>query len=104
MPMFWAAALDRSRTRPRMNGPRSLMRTTTLRPLLRLVTFTLVPNRSERWAAVRSLAFMRSPEAVFEPSAYHEAPPHPAAWASATNADEQAKTAAAVTTERQNLF
>ena len=54
----------RSRTRPRMNGPRSLMRTTTVLPLRLLVTATLVPNLRLRCAAVRWLAFIRSPDAV----------------------------------------
>ena len=53
-----------------------MMRTTTLRPLLRLTTFTLVPKGSERWAAVIAAGFMRSPEAVLDVSAYQEARPH----------------------------
>ena len=48
-PTARAAAVDRSSTRPRMNGPRSLTVTTTLRPPW--VTLSLVPNGSERWAA-----------------------------------------------------
>ena len=39
--------------RPPTKGPRSLMRTTTERPLPTWVTRTRVPNGSERWAAVR---------------------------------------------------
>jgi hypothetical protein len=40
-------------TRRRMNGPRSLIRTVTLRPLLLFVTRTRVPKGSVRCAAVR---------------------------------------------------
>ena len=75
-PSRLAAPFDRSITRPLMNGPRSLIRTTTLRPLLRLVTFNLVPKGKVRCAAVNADGFMRSPEAVFECSAYQEARPH----------------------------
>jgi len=49
-PIARAAPLDRSSTRPRMNGPRSLMVTTTLRSPW--VTLSLVPNGRVRWAAV----------------------------------------------------
>lgn len=68
--------------RPRINGPRSFILTITLLPFLRLVTRTFVPNRKLRWAAVMAAGFMRSPEAVFEVSAYQDAPPH---WAFAWN-------------------
>src|SRR5258707_15728970 len=61
-PTARAAPVDRSSTRPRMNGPRSLTVTTTLRPPW--VTRSLVPNGRVRWAAVIALAFMRWPEAV----------------------------------------
>ena len=61
-PITRAAPVDRSSTRPRMNGPRSLMVTTTLRSPW--VTRSLVPNGRLRWAAVMALAFMRWPEAV----------------------------------------
>ena len=44
MPILAAAPRVRSITRPRMKGPRSLMRTTTERPLLRLSTRTRVPK------------------------------------------------------------
>jgi hypothetical protein len=57
------------------------MRTTTERPLRLLVTITRVPNGSLRCAAVSLDGFMRSPEAVFEVSAYQDAPPHWRAWA-----------------------
>jgi len=48
---------------------------------------------------------MRSPEAVLERSAYHEAPPHPlAANPSAGRMKEQAAMAAVVIRERQIFF
>src|SRR5262249_19865887 len=47
-----AALVDTSMVRPRMNGPRSLMRTTTELPFDRLVTRTRVPNGRVRCAAV----------------------------------------------------
>src|SRR4029079_4552079 len=74
-----AAASDTSSMRPLMNGPRSLMRTTTLRPLFLLVTLSFVPKGNVRCAAVIADGFMRSPEAVRECSAYQEARPHCAA-------------------------
>src|SRR5690606_1323489 len=52
MPRSCAARSDTSRTRSPENGPRSLTRTTTLRPLSRLVTRRRVPRGSVRWAAV----------------------------------------------------
>src|SRR5207245_10705727 len=64
MPRTRAAAGVRSITRPRTKGPRSLMVTTTERPLLRLVTRTLVPTRSDRWAAANAPGFNRCPVAV----------------------------------------
>src|SRR5450631_1526449 len=64
-PITRAAPVDRSRTRPRMNGPRSLTVTTTLRPPW--VTLSLVPNGRLRWAQVIALAFMRWPDAVLLP-------------------------------------
>src|SRR6187431_2659439 len=75
-PSWPAAPFDRSSTRPLMNGPRSLMRTMTLRPLFLLVTLSLVPKGKVRWAAVIADGFMRSPDAVLECRAYHEARPH----------------------------
>src|SRR5690554_4613249 len=75
-PSLCAAALDRSRTRPLANGPRSLMRTITLLPFFWLVTLTFVPKGSVRCAAVMAAGFMRSPDAVFEVRAYQEALPH----------------------------
>ena len=54
-------------TRPPAYGPRSLIRTTTVRPLVLLVTRTRVPKGSERWAAVKSWVLKRSPLAVRRP-------------------------------------
>src|SRR5215470_18970608 len=64
-PTARAAPLERSSTRPLMKGPRSLTVTTTLRPLW--VTRSLVPNGSDRWAAVMSFSLKRWPEAVLLP-------------------------------------
>ena len=75
MPRLDAAALDTSMIRPFTKGPRSLIRTTTERPLLRFSTSTLVPKGSERCAAVISLGFIISPLAVRELSAYQDACP-----------------------------
>lgn len=44
MPISLAAAFERSMIRPPTKGPRSLMRTMTVSPLLVLVTLTRVPN------------------------------------------------------------
>ena len=44
IPKIRAAPVDTSMTRPRMNGPRSLIRNTTERPLRVLVTRTFVPK------------------------------------------------------------
>lgn len=51
-----AAFFDRSMMRPRLNGPRSLIRTTTegLSERSIRVTRTRVPNGRLRWAAVRT--------------------------------------------------
>lgn len=54
IPIASAAARDRSMHLPRTNGPRSLIRTTTLRLLRRLVTVTSLPKRLVRCAAVRA--------------------------------------------------
>ena len=56
-PSARAAAGETSMIRPRTKGPRSLMVTTTERPLFLFVTRTLVPNDSDRWAAVRASGF-----------------------------------------------
>ena len=74
-PSLPAAAFVRSMRRPPTKGPRSLIRTTTSRPFLTFVTFTRVPNGSERCAAVMSFGSHGSPEAVIEVSAYQEALP-----------------------------
>src|SRR3954470_127972 len=63
--MARAAPVDRSSTRPRTNGPRSLMVTTTLRPPW--VTLSLVPKGRLRWAAVMAFWLKRAPEAVLLP-------------------------------------
>src|SRR5262245_62911896 len=83
-PSCLAAASETSSIRPLTNGPRSLMRTTTLRPLFWLVTLTRVPNGRLRCAAVSAPGFMRSPEAVLEFRAYQDARPH---WAEAGEID-----------------
>src|SRR5262245_704834 len=75
MPRTDAAALEMSMIRPPTKGPRSLIRTTTERPLVRFSTSTLVPKGNERCAAVNSLGFIISPLAVRECSAYEDACP-----------------------------
>ena len=75
-PSSFAAAFDRSSTRPLTKGPRSLIRTTTDAPFFWLVTLSFVPKGSVRCAAVRAAGFMGSPDAVWEESAYQDAPPH----------------------------
>src|SRR5215510_8462044 len=67
-PSARAPAGVRSITRPRTNGPRSLILTTTDLLLRRLVTCTLVPNGSVLCAAVRAPGWARSPFAVFRPA------------------------------------
>jgi rare lipoprotein A (peptidoglycan hydrolase) len=49
-PITRAAPNVRSMTRPLTNGPRSLMRTTTDRPVFTIITRTRVPNGRGRWA------------------------------------------------------
>ena len=66
-PRTLAAAGLKSIIRPRTNGPRSLMVTTTKRPLLLFVTFTFVPNGRVRCAAVRFSGFNFLPPAVPRP-------------------------------------
>src|SRR5262245_53939917 len=53
-----------SMIRPGRYGPRSVIRTTTIRPYSRSVTRTRVPNDNVRWAAVRSYISKGSPVAV----------------------------------------
>jgi hypothetical protein len=50
-----------------LNGPRSVIVTTTLLPLPRFVTRTRVPNGSVRCAAVSLCVSKRSPLAVARP-------------------------------------
>ena len=64
-PTARAAAVERSSTRPLMNGPRSLTVTTTLWPPW--VTRSLVPNGSERCAQVIAFSLKRWPDAVLLP-------------------------------------
>lgn len=66
-PSARAAAGERSIIRPGTNGPRSLMRMITLRPLRRLVTRTNEPKGSVRCAAVSALGAIGSPLAVLPP-------------------------------------
>src|SRR5206468_3505288 len=66
-PIARAAAGVRSITRPRTNGPRSLIRTITDWPLRRFVTRTRVPNGRDRWAAVIASLRTRSPDADRRP-------------------------------------
>src|SRR5690606_36188908 len=68
MPMASAPARDRSMILPGLNGPRSLMRTTTDRPLSRLVTVTSELNGSSLCAAVSWLGSKISPVAVRRPA------------------------------------
>src|SRR5829696_3889451 len=65
-------------TRPPTKGPRSLMRTTTERPVRSLVTRTREPKGKLLCAAVRARVLKRSPLAVFlpwKPGPYQDAPP-----------------------------
>lgn len=90
-----AAPRARSMERPATKGPRSLMRTTTERPVAVLVTRTRVPKRRVRWAAVRAFWSKRSPLAVsrpWKPGPYHEAI---SAWAGVTLSTRQARAARA---------
>src|SRR5690606_37418201 len=78
MPTASAPARERSMTRPGLNGPRSLMRTTTERPLSSLTTRTRVLKGSVLCAAVSWLGSKISPLAVRRPAnpgPYHDAIP-----------------------------
>src|SRR5262245_21032613 len=66
-PSTRAAPVDSSMHRPFTNGPRSLIRTVTLRPLECEVTVTCEPNGLARCAAVIAFGFIRSPDAVRPP-------------------------------------
>src|SRR5690606_15850168 len=78
MPTASAPARERSMTRPGLNGPRSLMRTTTERPLSSLTTRTKVLNGKVLCAAVSWLGSKIAPLAVrgpAKPGPYHDAMP-----------------------------
>src|SRR5580658_4878193 len=64
MPSRVAAAGETSMMRPLVNGPRSVTRTTTDRPLVSSVTVTCVPNGSVGCAATSAPAPVVSPLAV----------------------------------------
>src|SRR5207248_11341354 len=68
IPKLSAADPDKSTTRPGTSGPRSLMRTTTERPLLTLVTRSRVPNGSVGCAAVIAWVLNLSPLAAHSSS------------------------------------
>ena len=68
MPSCSAALLERSRLRPRMCGPRSLIRTVTDLPVVGLVTCTFEPIGNVLDAAVRSSGSYGSPLAVGRPA------------------------------------
>jgi len=63
-PSCLAAIGERSIIRPLLNGPRSLIRTMTVRRFFKLVTRTNVPKGSERCAAVSLAGENNSPLAV----------------------------------------
>ena len=63
-----AAPTDRSRMRPRVNGPRSLIRQLIDRPVLMTVTSTIEPSRRVRWAQPICDGTKRCPSARREPA------------------------------------
>ena len=67
MPSTLAAASERSKSRPFRQGPRSLIRTTTDRPVAGSVNFTRLPSGRVRFAAVNFFRSNRSPDAVCLP-------------------------------------
>ena len=67
-PTARAAAVERSSTRPRMKGPRSLTVTMTLRSPW--VTRSSVPNGSDRCAQVSLFWSKRWPDAVWRPDSF----------------------------------
>src|ERR1035437_10635862 len=73
-----AALCERSILRPFLNGPRSVIVTSTERPLSRFVTIAWLPNGNAMEAAVRS-SWSQNPPAAFlwpwNPGPYHEAIP-----------------------------
>jgi hypothetical protein len=68
IPIARAAPYERSSDTPFVNGPRSLTRTDTLRPVLGLRTRRQVPKGKVRWAAVRPFGLKTSPDAVRLPA------------------------------------
>src|SRR5258706_9517016 len=77
-PRTRAVLYDTSIMRPSTTGPLSLIRTTTARPLRRLVTRTNEPKGNVGWAAVKACMSKGSPLAVSFPwknSPYQEAVP-----------------------------
>jgi hypothetical protein len=69
-PIARAAPRDKSMSRPRVNGPRSLIVTTVEAPVRGFVSFTRVPNGSFLCAAVRPSGRNAWPLAVPEPTLY----------------------------------
>jgi hypothetical protein len=69
-PIARAAPWDKSMSRPRVNGPRSLITTTVEAPVRGFVSFTRVPNGNVLWAAVRPPDRNGWPLAVPEPELY----------------------------------
>src|ERR1700730_12358172 len=69
-PIARAAPRERSMSRPRVNGPRSLMITTTEAPVRGLVTITLVPNGNRLCAAAGPLVRKARPPAIVRPGLY----------------------------------
>jgi len=75
-PICSAAPCDRSSERPRTNGPRSLIRTTTDLPVSGFLTLTCEPSGSILDAAVIPSGLKLSPLLVrrpAKPGPYHEA-------------------------------
>ena len=69
-PIARAAARDKSMSRPRVNGPRSLITTMVEAPVRGFVTFTRVPNGSFLCAAVKPSGRNGWPLAVRAPELY----------------------------------
>src|SRR5437763_14304435 len=68
IPRVSAAEYETSTTRPGTNGPRSLTRTVTDRPVATFVSRNRVPNGNVRLAAVNFCVSNFSPFAVWVPS------------------------------------
>src|SRR3954470_3738781 len=77
IPSARALPRDKLSTDVRVEGPRSLMRTTTDRPFAWFTPRSRVPNGSVRWAAVSRFGSNISPLAVRPDCAYHVARPLP---------------------------